>query len=255
MKRCVVILLMSCLAGIFTLSAQPVTHYSYIVRASYPHATDSYTQGLEFAEGQLYESTGEYGKSRLLKVDLRSGATEQLAQLPKNHFGEGLTIVGDTIYQLTWRENHLHLYDRKSGKLIGSKRYNGEGWGLCSDGERIYLSDGSNYITVRDPKSFEVLDRQPVVVNDRAAEYLNELEWIDGRIWANIYTTDMIVIINPTNWSVEGIIDLTGLLPNRLRTPQTDVLNGIARNPKDGRIYVTGKNWSKLYEIEITPTL
>lgn len=254
MKRCAAVLLIVCLAGIFGLSAQSVTHYSYIVKAIYPHDTDSYTQGLEFADGVLYESTGWYGKSRLLKVDLLSGSTEQLAQLPKNHFGEGLTIVGDTIYQLTWQENTLHLYDRKSGKLIANKRYSGEGWGLCNDGKKIYMSDGSNYITIRDPKSFEVVDRQAIVVNGRAAEYLNELEWIDGRIWANVYTTDMILIINPENWSVEGIIDFTGLLPDKLRTTHTDVLNGIARDPANGKIYVTGKNWAKMYEIEIVQT-
>ncbi len=235
----------------FAASAQPFVSYGYVVRANYPHATSSYTQGLEFADGVLYESAGLYGQSRLLTVDLKTGASQKIAQLPNDHFGEGLTIVGDTIYQITWRENHLHLYDRPSGKLIGSKSYEGEGWGLCNDGETIYMSDGSNNIVRRDPRSFEVLSTHPITIDGAAVNYLNELEWIDGRIWANVYTTNMIVIINPQSWSVEGVVDLTGLLPSRLRTPDTDVLNGIARDPESGSIYVTGKNWARIYEIEI----
>ncbi len=231
------------------LGAKP---YSYIVKAAYPHSSSSYTQGLQIVDGELFESTGLYGQSRLMRVDLESGIVEQeLAQLPRNQFGEGITILGDSIFMLTWREGVLHIFDRKSGKSINTKRYAGEGWGLTSDGDNIYMSDGSNRITVRDRASFDIISSHGVTLDGRAVPYLNELEWIEGKIWANVYTTDQIVIIDPTSWIVEGIIDLTGLLPANEHTPQTDVLNGIAYNTATKRVYVTGKNWSKLYEIEI----
>ncbi len=225
--------------------------YSYIVVGEYPHAEDSYTQGLQIVDGQLYESTGLYGKSRLLKVDLPSGRGETLATLAKSQFGEGITILGDTIYMLTWREGVLHLFDRDTGQSIDTRRYAGEGWGLTSDGQRLYMSNGSNRITVRERESFKSLSSHSLTLNGRPVEWINELEWIEGRIWANIYMSDTIVIINPESCTIEGVVDLTGLLPERLRTPATEQLNGIAYDKEEKKIYVTGKNWSRMYQIEL----
>ncbi len=201
--------------------------------------------------GELFEGTGMYGESRLLKVELTSGTTKTLATLPRTEFGEGITILGDTIYMLTWREGTMRMYNKKSGAQIDTRRYSGEGWGLTSDGDKLYMSDGSSKITIRDKDSFRAISSHTVTFEGRPVEYLNELEWIDGTIWANIYTTDQIAIIDPTSWCVVGVIDLTALHPASERMPNTDVLNGIAYDEKTKKIYVTGKYWSKLYEIEI----
>ncbi|MFR9633345.1 MAG: glutaminyl-peptide cyclotransferase, partial [Rikenellaceae bacterium] len=216
-----------------------------------PHATDSYTHGLQIVDGELFEGTGWEGQSRLMKVELTSGETTLLAKLPDDEFGEGITILGDTVYMLTWQSGVLHLFNRESGKQIDKRLYSGEGWGLTSDGERLYMSDGSNRITIRDRDSFKVISSHAITLNGNPIPYLNELEWIKGEIWANVYTTNQIVIIDPNEWRVSGIIDLTGLLPDTERTPTTDVLNGIAYNEATDKIYVTGKNWSKIFEIEI----
>ncbi|MFR9628675.1 MAG: glutaminyl-peptide cyclotransferase [Rikenellaceae bacterium] len=225
--------------------------YSYIVNAAYPHSISSYTQGLQMVDGELYEGTGMYGESKLLRVDLKSGSTQTLATLPRTEFGEGITILGDTIYMLTWREGIMRMFNKRSGEPIDTRRYTGEGWGVTSDGDKLYMSNGSSKITIRDRESFRELSSHVVTFEGRAVEYLNELEWIDGMIWANIYTTDQIAIIDPKSWCVVGVVDLTGLLPNSERTAKTDVLNGIAYDEESKKIYVTGKYWSKLYEIEI----
>ncbi len=227
------------------------TIYSYEVVASYPHAIDSYTQGLIYHEDRRVEGTGQMGESRLLEVDLESGATKQIALLTGSHFGEGITIVGDTLYQLTWITNRLFLYDVKSGEKIGEKVYSGEGWGLTTDGEWLYMSDGSSVITVRNPQTFEVERRILVKIEGEPLEYLNELEWIDGKIWANVYTLNQIAIIDPQSGVVEGIVDLTGILPQEDMHPLSDVLNGIAYDTQGDRIFVTGKNWAKLFQIKI----
>ncbi|MFI3286565.1 MAG: glutaminyl-peptide cyclotransferase [Rikenellaceae bacterium] len=227
------------------------TYYGYQVEATYPHKTDSYTQGLIYTQGRLLEGTGQVGESRLLEVDLASGETELIAELGGSHFGEGITILGDTLYQLTWITNRLFMYNATSGKKIGEKIYAGEGWGITTDGKKLYMSDGTSVLTVRNPQTFEIEKRVLVKINDEPLEYLNELEWIDGKIWANVYTLDQIVIINPESGVVEGVVDLTGILADEEKTPTTDVLNGIAYDAEGDRIFVTGKNWSKLFEIKI----
>ncbi len=227
------------------------TYYSYVVEAAYPHDTESYTQGLIFHEGRLWEGTGVVGESRLLEVDIESGSSREVARLSGSHFGEGITILGDTIYQLTWITNRLFMYSLTTGQKIGEKIYAGEGWGITTDGEKLYMSDGSSIISVRDPESFKVERRMAVTINGESLEYLNELEWIEGKIWANVYTLNQIVIIDPTSGVVEGVVDLTGILSEEDRNPSTDVLNGIAYDTKGDRIFVTGKNWSKLFEIKI----
>ncbi len=227
------------------------TFYNYKVEATYPHQTDSYTQGLIYHQGRLIEGTGQVGESRILEVDLPTGQTTQIAALSGSHFGEGITILGDTLFQLTWITNRLFLYNASTGEKIDEKVYAGEGWGLTTDGEKLYMSDGSSVITVRDPQSFNVERRLLVTANGQAVEYLNELEWIEGKIWANIYTINQIAIIDPVSGVVDGVIDLTGLLKEEDITPTTDVLNGIAYDKEGKRIFVTGKNWNKLFEIKI----
>lgn len=217
----------------------------------FDHQTDAYTQGLQFVDGLLWEGTGEYGGSRLQYTDLTTGKSRVVATLPKEHFGEGITLLGDRIYQLTWQNGVMHIYDRKSYKRLEQRHYKGEGWGLTTDGQWLYMSDGTPDIRVLDPKTLEVKRRIGVICNGTSLPYLNELEWIDGKIWANVYTLDQIVIINPESGVVEKFIDLGGILPQSERTVTTDVLNGIAYDSENGRIFVTGKNWSKMFEIRL----
>lgn len=229
-----------------------VKEYGVVTNRSLPHSTGSYTQGLQIIDGVMYEGTGMYGESRLLKVDLSSGEIlKTLATLPERHFGEGITLLGDTIYMLTWREGTLHMFDKSSGKKIDTRNYAGEGWGLTSDGDRLFMSDGSSRITIRNRESFRPMESHTVTLNGRQIPYLNELEWIEGKIWANVYTTDNIVIIDPETWQVEAVVNLEGILPNSERTERTDVLNGIAYCEQSKKIYITGKYWSRLFEIEL----
>ena len=236
--------------GSSTTTAEPIT-YSYEVVAEYPHAITSYTQGLQFVDGELWEGTGEYGRSRILRTDLATGKVLQSKKLPKEEFGEGITVLGDKLYQLTWLEGKLHIYDKATLRQIATHTYKGEGWGLTTDGEKLYMSDGTPVIRVLNPTTLKEERRFGVKLRGRSVNYLNELEWIDGKIWANIYTTDHIAIINPENGAVEGLVDLKGVLPDSERTATTDVLNGIAYDKATKRIFVTGKNWSKLFEIKV----
>lgn len=224
--------------------------YTYNIKAIYPHDTNSYTQGLQFVDGVLWEGTGEWGKSVLQKVDLQSGKAEVLAILPKSEFGEGITVLGDKVYQLTWTNNKVHVYDLQ-GNHLKDMRYVGEGWGLTSDGESLYMSNGTTDIYKMNPETFKREGKITVTMRGEAVNFINELEWIDGKIWANVYTTDYVVIINPQTGIVEGLIDLTGLLKPEDVTERTDVLNGIAYDAEGKRIFVTGKLWNKLFEIEI----
>lgn len=229
--------------------AEPVK-YGYKIKAEYPHQRSSYTQGLQFVDGELWEGTGEWGESTLQKVDLQSGKAEVLARLPKSEFGEGITVLGDKIYQLTWTNNTVHIYDLE-GKHLKDMRYQGEGWGLTSDGKKLYMSDGTERIFRVDPETFKREATIVVTMRGEAVEYINELEWIDGRIWANVYTTDYILIINPTTGVVEGIVNFENLLSKEEITADTDVFNGIAYDEATKRIFVTGKRWPKLFEVEI----
>lgn len=259
MKRIVTILiafavLVSC-GGVRKKSATPQAveplFYTYEVVAEYPHLRTSYTQGLQFIDGEMWEGTGEYGRSQLLRTDLASGKVLQSKKLSKEEFGEGITVLGDKIYQLTWLNGKLHTYDKATLRHLATHTYKGEGWGLTTDGEKLYMSDGTNYIRVLNPETLAQERRFGVTLRGESLQYLNELEWIDGKIWANVYTTDHIVIINPENGVVEGIINLSGILPEKERDSRTDVLNGIAYDKATKRIFVTGKNWSKLFEIRV----
>ena len=227
--------------------------YTYRIAATYPHSATAYTQGLFYADGLLWEGTGQHGESVVQTIDLATGKTDVLARLPRSEFGEGIALAGGELFQLTWQSNTAHVYSRENGKLrkIRDHRYPGEGWGLTTDGEKLYMSDGTANIYTVDPATFRREKRVTVTFKGTPVNYLNELEWIGDKIWANVYTTDQIAIIDPATGTVEGVVDLTGLLPEKEVTPTTDVLNGIAYDAAGKRIFVTGKNWSKLYEIEI----
>lgn len=236
------------LCSILSCSAK-VERYKIEVVKAYPHDTGSYTQGLFWHDGSLYESTGLNGKSTFRKVDLQSG--QDLTKLPfnKKYFVEGSVILGDKLYILTWTNKVIFIYDANTLEYRSTYSYPREGWGLTTDGKSLISSDGSSRIYFLTPElKFERSIN--VTLNGRAVRYLNELEWIDGRIWANVYTTDTIVIINPDTGIVEATVDCEGLLPERLRTYDTDVLNGIAVD-SEGRIFLTGKNWPELYEVKL----
>ncbi len=236
------------LCSILSCSAK-VERYKIEVVKAYPHDTGSYTQGLFWHDGSLYESTGLNGKSTFRKVDLQSG--QALTKLPfnKKYFVEGSVILGDKLYIMTWTNKVIFIYDADTLEYRSTYSYPREGWGLTTDGKSLISSDGSSRIYFLTPElKFERSIN--VTLNGRAVRYLNELEWIDGRIWANVYTTDTIVIINPDTGIVEATVDCEGLLPERLRTSDTDVLNGIAVD-SEGRIFLTGKNWPELYEVKL----
>ncbi|MCL1974138.1 MAG: glutaminyl-peptide cyclotransferase [Bacteroidetes bacterium] len=231
---------------------QEPKRYGYKVEEVLPHDENAYTQGLFIHEGFLYQSTGQRGSSYLQKIDFRQGRVVQSVALKPQYFGEGACIHKDRIYQLTWEEHTCFVYDAKSLQQIGTLSYREEGWGLTSDGVRLIMSDGSSTLYFRDPETFAVLSTLKVTDGKREVELLNELEYIDGEVWANIYTTDRIVRIDPATGKVTGIIDLTGLLARQYQTPRTEVLNGIAYDFDRKHIYVTGKYWAKMYRISLT---
>ena len=228
---------------------QPV-RYTFSVKNVYPHSTASYTQGLQYVDGVLWEGTGEWGESRLQKVDLESGKVEVLKELPRSEFGEGITVLGDRVYQLTWTNGIAYEYNLQ-GELLKNHRYSGEGWGLTTDGEKLYMSNGTPDIYKIDPATFKREGKITVTMRGEVGDYINELEWIDGKIWANVYTTDYIIIINPQSGVVEGVVDCSNLLPMEDVGDDTDVLNGIAYDKEGKRIFLTGKRWSKLFEVDI----
>lgn len=232
-------------------SASAPASYTYTVVKTYPHDTHAYTQGLLFDGNTLYEGTGQKGISDLRIVDLTSGRVVKSTPLPNEIFGEGVTILGDKIYQLSWQEQRGFIYDRKKLEKLGEFTYAGEGWGLTTDGTLLLLSDGTNAIRRFDPKTLTEVSRIEVYDNTGAVDKLNELEYIDGEIWANVYMTDRVVRIDPETGKVLGSINFSNLLPKADYTEGTDVLNGIAYHKATGKIYVTGKNWPKLFEIKV----
>jgi glutamine cyclotransferase len=234
-------------------STGQIKNYTYTVVAVYPHDAQAYTQGLFIHDGMLYESTGQYGQSSLRKVDLKTGRVLNMIPLSKQYFGEGSCVLDNKIYWLTWMEQTVFVYDL-SFKQIGAFRYPGEGWGLTTDGTHLIMSDGSSVLRFINPENFSEVRRLHVTNKDRALPMLNELEYINGEIWANVYTENYIVRIDPASGKVNGVIFLNNLLSASLRTKDTDVLNGIACDAATSKIYVTGKNWQKLYEITTSPT-
>lgn len=235
-------------------AAQTPTFYDYVIVNEYPHDTDAFTQGLFVHDGILYESTGQYGQSRLRRLGDLTGEAEQSTNLPRRIFGEGSTSIGDEIFVLSWRSQTAFVFDRQTLKQKKTFRYQGEGWGLTDDGERLIMSDGSPTITFRNPADFSIERQITVRLGDRPIRHINELEWIKGEIFANVWHSDKIIRIDPATGAVTAIIDLHGLLKDDDITPGvTDVLNGIAYDPDTDRLFVTGKNWPKIFEINLLP--
>lgn len=231
----------------------PIPTYGYRVVASYPHDRSAYTEGLNFVDGALYEGTGLNGQSELRLAELASGAVLRRCSLPAALFGEGVAVLGERIYQLTWQNGIGFVYDKASWRLLRSFSYAGEGWGLTHDGQRLIMSDGTATIRFLDPATLEQTGQ--IVVYDDAGPItqINELEYVDGAIYANIWQTDRIAQIDPASGSVIGWIDLSGLLSGDDRSPPAEVLNGIAYDPAARRLFVTGKFWPKLFEIALVP--
>lgn len=234
-----------------------VKQYGYRVIDSKPASRDNYVQGLEIVDGQLYVSTGLHGQSRLRRYDFASGELLQQRRLNARLFAEGLTVFGDTIYQLTYRSRMMLVWDKANLELQRWFPIPGEGWGLTHDGEQLIYGDGSEYLYFLEPESGRIVHSLRVTENGRPVTHLNELEWIDGKVWANVWQQDRIVVIDPDSGEVTANIDLRGLLPaaeqRRVTDATNDVLNGIARDPATGNIWVTGKRWPKLYHIELVP--
>ena len=227
-------------------------HYTYNVVNLYPHDESAFTQGLVFDNGFLYESTGLYGQSTLRRVELETGNITQLYSLPDHLFGEGITIFEDKIIQLTWKSGKGFVYDRSSFELLQEFEYPTEGWGITYDGSRLIMSVGNATLYFLDPETFQTIG-QIEVYDEEPVTLLNELEYINGRVYANIWKEDKMAIINPQTGQVTAWIDLAGINDSENQNPD-NVLNGIAYDQNGDRLFVTGKMWSKLFEIELVPT-
>jgi glutaminyl-peptide cyclotransferase len=214
-----------------------------------PHDPGSFTQGLVLHEGSLYESAGQYGGSSLREVDPQTGAVKRRVEMPQQYFAEGLALVGDRLIQLTWQEKVAFVYDRATFEKKGEFLYDGEGWGLCHDGKRLVMSDGSDRLTFRDPATFAPAGSVNVTFSGRPAYKLNELECVDGAVYANVWGADAILRIDPETGRTTAVIEASGLL-----TPEeqgrADVLNGIAYDPVKKTFLLTGKYWPKMFEVK-----
>lgn len=231
--------------------ARPPARIGYSVVATYPHDRLAYTQGLVFAEGALYESTGLYGRSSVRRVHLESGRPELVRALAAHHFGEGLTAFGGRLIQLTWRAGEALVYSRRDLRPSGGFRYGTEGWGLTHDGEHLIMSDGSATLYFRDPVTFAEVRRITVRDPGGPVRFLNELEFVGGAIYANVWRTSNVARIDPVSGRVTGYVDLSALVARMRDEPGADVLNGIAYIPGSGRFLVTGKQWPRLFAIRL----
>ena len=248
------VLLLSCLGlqgCLFPGNSDVIPVYTYNITNSYPHDRNAFTEGLVFEDGFLYEGTGHYGNSSLRRVQLETGNVLQIRELSPEFFGEGITIYGNEIVQLTWQSHVGFVYDKNSFELLQEFDYPTEGWGVTHDGTRLIMSDGTSTLHFLDPQTFEETGQLEVFDNNGPVTRLNELEYIQGEIYANVWQTDRIAIIAPATGRVVGWIDLVGLLTAEDRSQPVDVLNGIAYDADNDRLFVTGKLWPKLFEIEL----
>ncbi len=248
------------LVGLLSLAAVPVavsqegasdvTRLGVEILSQRPHDTTAFTQGLLWHDGALYESTGQYGESTLRRVDPETGSVERLHSLPAEHFGEGLARVGERLIQLTWNAGVAYVYDIDDFELLERLRYDGKGWGLCFDGESLYMSDGTPRLTRRDPDSLAPLETLDVTLRGQPVAEINELECAEGWIYANVWQTDWVLRIDPSSGEVVALIDAS---PLRARLPATGdpdaVLNGIAYIPESATFLLTGKNWPNTFEV------
>jgi glutamine cyclotransferase len=240
--------------AVATTTPTPAAYtFTYQVVNAYPHDQNAFTQGLVFEDGVLYEGTGRQGYSTLRRVDLESGDVLQIHKLPDQVWGEGITIFGERIIQLTWQSGVGLVYDKDSFELLQEFSYPTEGWGITHDGERLIMSDGSSTLRFLDPETFEEIGRIEVCDEDGPVTRLNELEYVQGDIYANVWNTDRIARIAPDTGKVMGWIELAGILSPEDRTEPVDVLNGIAYDAENDRLFVTGKLWPRLFEIELVP--
>lgn len=228
--------------------------YGFEIINEYPHDSEAYTQGLEFYNGELYESTGQYGESTLRKVDYKTGEVLKSINLDQQYFGEGLTIMNDNIYQLTWQENQGFIYNLETFEREKTFNYGNskEGWGICHDERTLYKSDGTEKIWLLNPETQKEMSYIQAYHHKGKTVGLNELEFINGKIYANRYQLNGVAIINPTNGAIEGVVDFSALKSKVTQHPKLDVLNGIAFNPNTETIFVTGKYWDKLFEVTIS---
>jgi len=233
--------------------SEEILYYTYRVIKEYPHQQDAFTQGLVYTENFLLESTGLYGQSSLRKVELGSGSVLEQYNLATQYFAEGITLWDTHIYQLTWQSQIGFIYDLETFAVQDTFYYQTEGWGLTHDGTHLIMSDGSAFIRFLTPDSFKEVRKIEITADGEPVNRLNELEYVQDKIFANIWLTQFIAIINPENGKVTGWIDLSDILPANSCVQPTDVLNGIAYDPRSGRLFITGKWWCRLFEIELIP--
>ncbi len=239
-------------AGVASPKAdRPVPQYTYTILNTYPHDRAAFTQGLIFLQGILLESTGLYGSSSLRKVELETGRVLASVPIPAEFFGEGMTVIGDRVFVLTWQNHRGFIYDLTTLAKTGEFSYTGEGWGLTTDGKYLILSDGTSEIRYLDPATFQVVRTIHVTRQGTPVTQLNELEYIKGEIYANVWQTDFIVRIDPASGELLGVVDFRGLLAPADRDRNTDVLNGIAYDASTDRLFVTGKRWPKLFQVQL----
>ena len=237
-------------SGTDTNNTTPII--SYTIAATYPHDTSFFTEGLEFYKGKLIESTGNKGKSKLVETDLQSGKPSKVISLDNKFFGEGITVVNDTVYQLTWQEHIVNVYTASDFQKVKEFPLNTDGWGLTNDGKNLIASDGSSNLYFYEPSTFRLLRTQGVTENGGPAVNINELEYINGFIYANQWQYNYIIKIDPNSGQVKGKIDLTELVNRvKIQAPYSQELNGIAYNPQTKKLYVTGKYWPQIFEIQV----
>jgi len=251
--RLLVSLRLIIISAVLFLVASAHAADGYRVVHAFPHDQQAFTQGLVYVDGHLYESTGIEGRSTLRQVELETGRILQFHELPAKYFAEGLTDWKNTLIQLTWQSHVALVYDRATFRLLRTFSYTGEGWGLTHDAKSLIMSDGTSTLRFFDPDTFKEVRRFTVTDHGKPITQLNELEFIRGQIYANVWHTDRIARISPANGRVLGWIDLTGLMPRDQLTSNEAVLNGIAYDAARSRLFVTGKLWPKIFEIEIVP--
>ena len=249
MKKIILTIILCILLISIPVNAE-ITHYTYEIINTYPHDIEAFTQGFTFNNGYIYESTGLRGESSLRKVELETGEIKKMHELQDKYFGEGITIYNDKIYQLTWEAETGFIYNRDF-ELIDKFNYETEGWGLTNDGNHLIMSDGSSSLYFLDPETMEKVSEITVTYNNQPIQYINELEYIHGKIFANVWYQDYIIIINPESGKISGVIHLENIIDPKKYDHELDVLNGIAHDGKNDRLFVTGKLWPLVFEINL----